>query len=75
MASFKNHRSVAEIPVIDVSGSSPETQVAKEIVDAAATNGFVYIKNEGKDIPVDLINRTFELVRVFKRSGWPAADA
>lgn len=50
------------IPVIDISGSVPQSEVAKQLVDAAATFGFVYIKNLGKDIPVDAIDRTFELV-------------
>lgn len=50
------------IPVIDISGSIPEDEVAKQLVDAAATSGFVYIRNLGQDIPVDAIDRTFELV-------------
>lgn len=54
----------AQIPVIDVSGSQPEAEVAKALVDAAATYGFVYVKNEGKDISVAVIDRMFELVRV-----------
>ena len=52
-----------QIPVIDISGSQPESEVAEELVDAAATYGFVYVKNEGKDIPIKDIDRTFELVR------------
>ena len=52
----------SQIPVIDLSGSLPEAQVAKELVDAAATNGFVYIKNQGKDIPVEVIDDIFDLV-------------
>lgn len=51
-----------QIPVIDLSGSLPESQIAKELVDAAATYGFVYVKNEGKDIPVELIDGIFDLV-------------
>jgi len=57
-----------QIPVIDISGSQPESEVAKELVDAAATYGFVYVKNEGKDISVKDIDRTFELVRNFDSS-------
>ncbi|KAF7909403.1 uncharacterized protein EAF01_003121 [Botrytis porri] len=53
------------IPVIDISGSVPQSEVAKQLVDAAATFGFVYLKNLGKDIPVDAIDRTFELSRKF----------
>jgi isopenicillin N synthase-like dioxygenase len=52
------------IPVIDISGSLPEAEVAKQLVDAAATYGFVYIRNLGKDIPVEAIDRTFDLVRL-----------
>jgi len=51
-----------QIPVINISGTSPEAEVAKQLVDAAATYGFVYVKNEGKDIPVDIIDGLFELV-------------
>ncbi|RFU34995.1 hypothetical protein B7463_g1398, partial [Scytalidium lignicola] len=53
------------IPVIDISGSAPEAQVAKDLVEAAATYGFVYVKNEGKDIPVDAINNAFKLSKSF----------
>ncbi|ESZ94874.1 hypothetical protein SBOR_4750 [Sclerotinia borealis F-4128] len=54
------------IPVIDISGSVLENaEVAKQLVDAASTFGFVYIRNLGKDIPVDAIERTFELSRKF----------
>lgn len=53
----------AQIPVIDISGDLPEAEVGRALVDAAATYGFVYVKNEGKDIPVAAIDRMFELVR------------
>lgn len=49
-----------QIPVIDLSG--PEGTVAKELVHAAATYGFVYIKSLGKDIPLESIDGTFALV-------------
>lgn len=54
----------AHIPIVDVSGEEPEDVVAKALVDAAATYGFVYVKNEGKDIPVAVIDRMFDLVRL-----------
>ncbi|QSZ36908.1 hypothetical protein DSL72_008998 [Monilinia vaccinii-corymbosi] len=54
-----------KIPVIDISGSVPEAEVAKQLVDAAAAFGFVFIRNLGKDIPVHAIERTFELSRKF----------
>jgi hypothetical protein len=49
-----------QIPVIDLSG--PEEAVSKELVHAAATYGFVYIKSLGKDIPLESIDGTFTLV-------------
>jgi isopenicillin N synthase-like dioxygenase len=61
MASSTGHPS--QVPVIDISGTLPELEVGRALVDAAATYGFVYIKNEGKDIPVEAIDRMFELVR------------
>ncbi|CZR65177.1 related to gibberellin 20-oxidase [Phialocephala subalpina] len=51
------------IPVIDLSG--PEHDVAKELVDAAATYGFIYIKNLGKDIPIEAIDSIFDLSKRF----------
>lgn len=55
----------AKIPVIDISASGDEEQakVAKELVEAAVEHGFVYIKNQGKDIPVESVENAFELVR------------
>ena len=54
----------AQIPVIDISGGQPEAEVGRALVDAAATHGFVYVKNEGRDIPVASINRMFDLVNL-----------
>lgn len=56
--------SAGQIPVIDISGSIPQAEVAKQLVDAAATYGFVYVKNQGKDIPVEVIDGIFQLVRL-----------
>lgn len=53
---------VAKIPVIDISGDGDQTQVAKDLVEAAIEHGFVYIKNTGKDIPVEAIDGAFALV-------------
>lgn len=49
-----------QIPVIDLSGL--ERTVATELVDAATTYGFVYIKSLGQDIPVEAIDSIFALV-------------
>lgn len=64
---FSNERSlnmakVAKIPVIDISGDGDQTQVAKELVEAAIEHGFVYIRNTGKDIPVEAVDGAFEMV-------------
>ena len=52
----------ANIPVVDISGEGDQTEVAKELIEAAIEHGFVYIKNTGKDIPVKAIDGAFEMV-------------
>ena len=52
---------VANIPIIDLSAVDQE-QVALDLVEAAVEHGFVYIKNTGKDIPVDAVEGAFKLV-------------
>jgi isopenicillin N synthase-like dioxygenase len=52
----------AKIPVIDISDEANEHQVAKDLVEAAIEHGFIYIKNTGKDIPVDAVNGAFDMV-------------
>jgi len=49
-----------KIPVIDLSGKD-QTQVAKDLVEAAIEHGFIYIKNTGEDIPAQAINEAFEI--------------
>lgn len=51
-----------QLPVVDISGSSPEAEIAKELVEAASRYGFVYIKSLGRDIPVEAIDNIFSLV-------------
>jgi hypothetical protein len=51
----------ANIPVIDLSGPD-QASVAKELVEAAVSCGFVYIKNEGKDISVPDVDGAFDMV-------------
>lgn len=54
---------VAKIPVIDISNDNQDqARVAKELVEAAIEHGFIYIKNTGKDIPVEDVDAAFELV-------------
>ncbi|CAG8952725.1 hypothetical protein HYFRA_00008969 [Hymenoscyphus fraxineus] len=57
--------SSGQIPVIDISGTKADADVAEELVQAASTYGFVYVKNEGKDIPVKEIDHIFDVSRKF----------
>jgi len=55
---------VAKIPIIDLASDSEQDQlrVAKELVEAAVEHGFIYIKNSGKDIPIEAVEGAFNLV-------------
>ncbi|KAL1867560.1 hypothetical protein VTK73DRAFT_4084 [Phialemonium thermophilum] len=57
----------ARIPVIDISvqGEEEQFRVAEELVDAAIEYGFIYIKNTGKDIPVEDIENAFKISEEF----------
>ncbi|CZS94469.1 hypothetical protein WAI453_008067 [Rhynchosporium graminicola] len=59
---------MGQIPVIDISGSLPQSEIAKRLVDAATTYGFVYLKSLGKDIPVEVIDDIFALSKSFFES-------
>lgn len=53
----------AAIPIIDISAEGvDELDIAKALVDAAATYGFVYIRNTGKDIPAAQVQSAFNIV-------------
>ncbi|KAM7221139.1 hypothetical protein V8F06_003524 [Rhypophila decipiens] len=54
---------VAKIPVIDIASENEQDQVriAKELVEAAIEHGFIYIKNTGKDIPIEVVEEAFDL--------------
>ncbi|OCK93267.1 Clavaminate synthase-like protein [Cenococcum geophilum 1.58] len=51
------------IPVIDI--SSPSLDVAKDILEAASTYGFVFVKNHEVGIPPEDIQGMFDLSRKF----------
>lgn len=51
----------ANIPLIDLAGGD-QAEVARRLVDAAAEQGFIYIKNKGQDISVEDIDSIFGLV-------------
>lgn len=54
----------AKIPVIDISGEGNQAQIAKDLVEAAIEHGFIYIKNTGKDIPVEAIEGAFNISKI-----------
>jgi hypothetical protein len=56
-----------QIPVVDISGPDSEESIADQLVNAATVHGFVYIKNLGKDILIEDIDRAFDLVGLIPR--------
>ncbi|KAI0537801.1 hypothetical protein GGR58DRAFT_327644 [Xylaria digitata] len=59
----------ASIPIIDISGGEEDyVRVAKELVDAAAEHGFVYIRNAGQDISLPQIEQAFDISRTLFQS-------
>jgi ubiquinone/menaquinone biosynthesis C-methylase UbiE len=48
------------IPVIDI--STPSAEVARQVLDAASTHGFLFIKSDGVTIPTEDISDMFKLV-------------
>jgi hypothetical protein len=59
----------SEIPVIDISSPSPE--VAKQVLEAASTHGFLFIKNDGATIPPKDIHDMFQLVNTLNLLNMP----
>lgn len=57
------------IPVIDI--SQPSEQVAHQVLTAASTHGFLFIKNDHVTIPPRDIEDMFNLVRLFDPSSLP----
>ncbi|KAF2280660.1 Clavaminate synthase-like protein [Westerdykella ornata] len=55
--------STARIPVIDILGDSDD--VARQVLAAASTHGFLFIKNDGVTIPPQDIAAMFDLSRAF----------
>lgn len=55
---------VVKIFVIDFLGENQE-QVVKEFVEVVIEYGFIYIKNIGKDIFVDVVYGVFDMVLFF----------
>lgn len=61
----------ANIPVIDISDPNvDQAELASRLVDAAVEQGFIYIRNLGKDIPVADIDGAFALVSMRPFSHW-----
>jgi isopenicillin N synthase-like dioxygenase len=59
MSHSEEHQNL--IPVIDI--SDPSEEVAQQVLDAASTHGFLYIKNDGVTISPHDIDDMFKLVR------------
>ncbi|KAI1438764.1 2OG-Fe(II) oxygenase superfamily protein [Xylaria sp. CBS 124048] len=59
----------APIPIIDITGA-PEDQarIAKELVDAAAEYGFVYIRTAREDISPEQVKQAFDISRALFQS-------
>ena len=55
---------VATIPVIDI--SKPNDDTAREVLEAASTHGFLFIKNDGLTIPPKDIDDMFKLVSTLR---------
>lgn len=56
----------ANIPIIDI--ASPDVDranVARQLVDAAAEHGFIYIRSTGKYVALGDIDTAFSLVLLF----------
>lgn len=63
MPSAVSSRETVEIPVIDISPSNPNA--ARDILDAAANFGFVYVENnEAASMPPAGVARMFDLVGI-----------
>ncbi|KAI0434697.1 hypothetical protein F5Y09DRAFT_295450 [Xylaria sp. FL1042] len=59
----------ASIPIIDLSGEQGDlARIAKELVDAAAEHGFIYIKNTGQDISPARVEQAFDISRTLFQS-------
>ncbi|KAI0490807.1 hypothetical protein F4859DRAFT_24126 [Xylaria cf. heliscus] len=59
----------ASIPIIDISeDQGDQVHIAKELVDAAAQHGFVYIRNTGQHISSAKIEQAFSISKILFRS-------
>lgn len=57
-----------QLPVLDVSQLGPET--ANDLIEAVKNYGFVFIKNNHSEIPVNDIDNMFALVSLQLISWW-----
>lgn len=51
---------ILTLPIINISDPSPE--VGRQMIDAAARYGFLYIDTRGTDFTPDVVERQFALV-------------
>lgn len=52
---------IIELPIIDLSEDKGRL-TAEELLEAAATHGFIYIRNAGSDFMPSTLDSVFELV-------------
>lgn len=60
---MQNGAKSIELPVIDVTNTNEDT--ARQLIDAVATHGFVYLQNNHEEIPTKELNDVFDLVSRF----------
>lgn len=53
----------ADIPIIDISSSSPD--IAQQVLDAASSYGFLYIKHDSTLLPAEKVDNMFRLSAQF----------
>ncbi|TQS38016.1 hypothetical protein Golomagni_01490 [Golovinomyces magnicellulatus] len=59
---------IYKIPVIHLSSGTTDSQLAKQLVDAASSYGFAYIRNFQEFIPAEAIENLFNLVLYSSKS-------
>ena len=50
------------LPVINISSSQEVNEIGRQMIDAAAGYGFLYIDTRGTDLTPEVVDRQFQLV-------------
>ena len=59
---MRSNTSSLKIPVIDIVDAVENPNTAKQLIDAVARYGFVYIRGEGTGFTKPILDKVFELV-------------